>query len=126
MVNLAVFWGCDAILRAPTAGATAAAWLLSVIFAYITNRTFVFKSRNTGFSEVMREAVSFFGARVCSGLLDVALMVMLVDGLHFSSLWTKLFVNVLVTVLNYFFSKRVIFRHREERKHAADVAFSRE
>ena len=126
LVNLAVFWWCDVLVQAPTATSTAAAWLLSVIFAYITNRTFVFHSTNNTPKTLVWEILSFFGARVCSGVLDVVLMVVLVDGLHFSSMWTKIFVNVLVTVLNYLFSKWVIFRSGKERKHASDMAASGE
>ena len=51
-----------------------------VIFAYITNRTFVFRSQNSGLAAILREMTAFFGARIFSGALDVALMVIFVDG----------------------------------------------
>ena len=75
VVNLVCFWCSANLLRTPTAVSTAIAWLFSVIFAYITNRTFVFRSQNRGLAAILREMTAFFGARIFSGALDVALMV---------------------------------------------------
>ena len=96
VVNLVCFWCCANLLRTPTAVSTAIAWLFSVIFAYITNRTFVFRSQNRGLAAILREMTAFFGARIFSGALDVALMVIFVDGLHLPKMWMKMAVNVLV------------------------------
>ncbi len=113
VVNLATYWLCVNLLRMPTAVSTSVAWLFSVTFAYVTNRTFVFRSTNRTLQSVLKEIGTFFGARVCSGALDVVLMVCLVDMMHFPQMWMKVFVNVLVTVLNYIFSKCIVFRKRD-------------
>lgn len=126
IVNLVVFWACGLFPGMSTAASTSAAWLFAVIFAYITNRTFVFRSQNHTLQAVGKEIAAFFGARICSGILDVALMVFLVDVMHFPSMWMKIFVNVLVTILNYVFSKWVIFRSGEEKRHVSDTVVSQE
>lgn len=112
VVNLICFWCCANLLRTPTAVSTAIAWLFSVIFAYITNRTFVFRSQNRGLAAILREMTAFFGARIFSGALDVALMVIFVDGLHLPEMWMKMAVNVLVTVCNFVASKWIVFREK--------------
>ena len=111
-VNLVCFWCCANLLRTPTAVSTAIAWLFSVVFAYITNRTFVFHSQNSGLAAILREMTAFFGARIFSGALDVALMVIFVDGLHLPEMWMKMAVNVLVTVCNFVASKWIVFREK--------------
>lgn len=112
VVNLVCFWCCANLLRTPTAVSTAIAWLFSVIFAYITNRTFVFRSQNRGLAAILREMTAFFGARIFSGALDVALMVIFVDGLHLPKMWMKMAVNVLVTICNFVASKWIVFRKK--------------
>lgn len=113
IVNLVTYWACANLLHLPTAVATSVAWLFSVTFAYVTNRTFVFRSTNHTPQSVLKEIATFFGARICSGALDVGFMVCLVDLLQFPQMWTKVSVNVLVTVLNFIFSKCIVFRKRD-------------
>jgi len=113
VVNLVTYWLCAKMMHLPTAASTGVAWLFSVTFAYVTNRTFVFRSTNHTLQSVLKEIGTFFGARICSGALDVGFMVCLVDLMHFPQMWMKVFVNVLVTVLNYIFSKCIVFRKRD-------------
>ena len=97
-------------LFATTTVPTAIAWVLSVIFAYITNRIFVFRSTARGWKALMFEVVSFFGARVLSGVLDVAFMWVFADYMGFDDKWMKLISNVFVIIFNYIASKLVVFR----------------
>lgn len=120
VVNLATYWLCAGVLCMPTAVSTSVAWFFSVTFAYVTNRTFVFRSTNHTTQAILKEVGTFFGARIFSGALDVFLMVGLVDVMQFPQMWMKIFVNVLVTVLNYVFSKCVVFRRREGRAEGAE------
>jgi len=88
----------------------AIAWVVSVVFAYITNRKWVFESKKTAPKEVMREVLSFFGFRFFSGVIDVLFMYLTVDVLLLSNSWMKLLSNVVVVILNYIFSKLFIFK----------------
>lgn len=95
---------------------TAIAWILSVIFAYITNRIFVFRSTARGWKALLFEVVSFFGARVLSGVLDVVFMWIFADYMGFDDKWMKLISNVFVIIFNYIASKLVVFRKKETTK----------
>ena len=88
------------------------AWLLSVLFAYITNRKFVFDSHS---ENRIQECLKFYGSRISTGILDMAGMWMLVDIFHFPGMVSKVGMNVVVIVLNYIFSKLFVFKDKEER-----------
>lgn len=99
-----------------TAAANAWAWGISVLFAYVTNRRWVFESRVIGGAAIAREMGTFFGARILTGLLDTGIVVLLVDRFGMPKLLIKIASNVLVIVLNYVFSKLVIFRKGADRQ----------
>lgn len=88
----------------------AIAWVVSVFFAYITNRKWVFESRKTQRKEIAKEIFSFFGFRLFSGVLDILFMYLTVDILQLNNFWMKLLSNVVVVILNYIFSKLFIFK----------------
>lgn len=109
--------------------ATVAAWVLSVLFAYITNKLFVFGSRTFATKVLVTEMVSFFLCRLATGIMDMAIMYIFVDmdilnmmtfqlnpklgnieltvGFH---MIVKILSNVLVIILNYVASKLIIFK----------------
>ena len=89
--------------------ANAIAWLLSVLFAYLTNRAFVFESSSRG-SAALREIILFAGCRLFSGVFDMACMFVCVDLIRMPGLAAKILSNVIVVILNYLFSKFWIFR----------------
>lgn len=82
-------------------------WLISVTFAYVTNRMFVFESKNTN---KIKEASSFFGSRVVTLLLDMGLMYLFVTLLGLNDKLLKLVSQVLIIVLNYILSKVFVFK----------------
>lgn len=88
------------------------AWLLSVLFAYITNRKYVFDSHS---ENRIQECLKFYGSRISTGILDMAGMWILVDILHLNGMVSKIAMNVVVIVLNYIFSKLFVFKDKEER-----------
>lgn len=96
----------------PTVPATAAAWALSVAFAYVTNRRWVFDSKASAPGEIAREAFSFAVCRLLSGLMDIIIMCVCVDLLHWNDLLIKVISNVLVVIANYVASKLFVFRNR--------------
>ena len=99
-------------LFATTTAPTGIAWVLSVVFAYVTNRIFVFHSKTRGAKALMAEIIAFFGARALSGVLDVAFMWVFVDFWSFNDKWMKLVSNIFVVILNYVASKWFVFRKK--------------
>jgi putative flippase GtrA len=90
--------------------ATTLAWILSVLFAFVTNKLFVFRSVSKDNRMFLKELVSFVTFRWLSYLLDIFSMVLLVSVLHLDDLLSKLIANVFVVLFNYFASKYIIFK----------------
>ena len=85
-------------------------WLVGVIFAYVTNRIFVFKSKSTG-KAVFDEIVKFVGGRLLTWGLDVFIMWLMVNVWGINYWISKLFVScVLVMIANYLISKLLVFK----------------
>ncbi|MCX4327320.1 MAG: GtrA family protein [Lachnospiraceae bacterium] len=113
LVNIVTYAVFAYVFNTDTVTSTAGAWLVSVIFAYITNKIFVFESRTDTFALLFKECASFFGCRLATGIMDIAVMYVSVDLLHFNDIIMKIVSNVLVVVLNYIFSKLFIFKKEE-------------
>ncbi len=113
LVNWGSFWLLFEIFHIDYLVATALAWLLSVAFAYITNRIWVFESKADTAKAVALEILAFFAFRLLSGGMDMGLMYVGVDLLHINELLMKLLSNVVVVIANYIFSKLFIFRKKK-------------
>ena len=90
------------------------AWVAAVIFAYITNKLFVFESTSWKAQVVIKEVVSFFSARILSFILFEELLFILLAGVLSINGWiAKIIISVLVIVFNFVASKLVIFRNKK-------------
>lgn len=88
------------------------AWILAVTFAYLTNKVWVFDSKSWAWEVLKREVPAFVSCRLATGIMDLIIMYMSVDVMHWNAMLMKLISNVLVIVLNYIFSKLVIFKKK--------------
>lgn len=104
IVNLAVFW--LALRALPPLGANVIAWIAGVLFAYVTNRTWVFHSSNEG---IGREFLSFCGGRVVTLLMEELVLWAGISLLHVNPMVVKIIAQVLVVVGNYVVSKWFVF-----------------
>lgn len=84
-------------------------WIAAVLFAYFTNRKFVFSSNNP---RILHEAISFFISRISTLLMDMGIMFLMVTIMGIDDKISKLTVQVIVTAANYILSKLVVFRKR--------------
>ena len=82
-------------------------WIVAVIFAYVTNRIFVFKSQE---KNIKKEAISFIGSRIATLLLDMLTMFLLVSILHINDKIGKIIAQILVIIGNYIISKLFVFK----------------
>jgi putative flippase GtrA len=114
LVNVITYFVCRK-LNASVTLSTIVAWFVAVLFAYITNKLFVFESKCEGSAQLLHEIIGFFGCRLFTGLLDLGIMYVSVDILNFNELVMKILSNIIVIALNYIFSKLVIF-NRNSRK----------
>lgn len=114
VVNIVVFFLFDTILSVPYLIANAIAIILSILFAFFTNKKYVFKSQATSRQDSWEEFVRFVSFRVLSGLFDMLSMWLLVDLLLFGTNLAKILTQFIVVVLNYMFSKFFVFKQEEE------------
>lgn len=112
LANIAVYWLMAHVLKLEILPSTIIAWIVAVLFAYLTNRTWVFHSGAQNGQAIIREAASFFLCRLSTGVVDWGLMLVCIEILNWNDLITKLIANVIVIILNYVFSKVIVFRRR--------------
>ena len=113
VINIVSYWLMAHPLGFGVMPSTKTAWIVSVLFAYITNRIWVFQSTAKAAVEIAKEILSFVGCRLATGVLDWVCMFVFVDILHINDIVIKCASNVLVIVLNYVASKLLIFRKRD-------------
>ena len=126
LVNFVCFWLFNKILGDKLyLLSNIIAWVISVIFAYVTNKLWVFESKSWKPSVIGREIPEFVGARVFSLLIEEGGLWLFVDVLNFDKfgftllgfdvtgkLIAKVVLAVIVVILNYIFSKLVIFKKK--------------
>ena len=88
-------------------------WIISVAFAYITNRKFVFESKE---KNKIKEASKFVTSRIATLLMDMAIMYVGVTVLRFNDKIMKLISQVVVIVMNYILSKILVFKKEKNNK----------
>ena len=86
------------------------AWILAFIFAFITNKLFVFGSKSWEAQIAMKEFVGFLSARLATGILDTVLMWLFVSIISLDDTLSKIIINILVIIINYIASKFFIFK----------------
>lgn len=128
LVNLAVFKLCNLLFGEQWyLLSNVVAWVAAVAAAYVTNKLWVFKSKSWAPRVLAREIPSFVGARVFSLLVEEAGLWITVDLLGWGT-WSvtllgftvggkmicKILLAVIVVLMNYVFSKLVIFKKEEK------------
>ena len=93
--------------------ANALAWILAVLFAYVTNKFFVFESKRIEIRFVFKEFLSFVSFRLLSGVVEMLIMYVMIDLLFVNDVIVKVFTNIVVIVLNYLFCKMIIFKNKK-------------
>ncbi|MBV0914978.1 GtrA family protein [Apilactobacillus sp. HBW1] len=102
--NMDVFWN------------TLIAWIASVLFAFFTNRKWVFESKANTAKEYLSEMISFFLGRVASLILEEIILIIGVSIISVNNFdLLKIFGQVVVIIFNYFWSKFVVFVNHKEK-----------
>ena len=105
----------------------AIAWIVAVLFAFFTNKKYVFESKTVGAKAYFTEMGKFIGARLATGAIEISLPTALVSlglkqslnvtvlgkSLNYKSFWAKAVTSVIVIILNYVFSKLFVFRKKK-------------
>lgn len=116
IVNFVVYIICAKLFGIDELVANIIAWVISVLFAYITNKIYVFESKSKDIRNVMKEMISFFACRLASLVVfDIFLFWLLVDLCDINDIIVKIINNILTIIANYIFSKIVVFKNNSKK-----------
>lgn len=115
LVNYIVYFLCLDLLKWNYLVVNVLAWVISVLFAYVTNRIWVFESKAKGW-RVLKEMVLFFASRLTSLGAETLLLFLMVDTAHFNNGFSKIVAGVVVIIINYVLSKLIVFRKKKKGK----------
>lgn len=88
-------------------------WFFSVLFAFVTNKLYVFESKETGKKTLLKEIISFYLARLFTGVVcDLGVFALMVKTFKINDVLSKLVTQVIVIILNYVLSKLIVFRKK--------------
>lgn len=116
LVNLATYFLCNLAGNIPYLTSNLLAWVVTVIFAYTTEKWFVFHTKAESPAALCREFLRFASSRVFSGVVDQLLLFLLVRCVGLNSSLVKLLNSGIVVLLNYLVAKRFVFRRQSKRK----------
>ncbi|MGW9531067.1 GtrA family protein [Paenibacillus terrae] len=109
IINLIVYALFTKVLSADYKLSITVAWLISIIFAFVTNKLYVFKNNGSRLTSLPKEFFLFFLIRLSSLCLDIILMIVLVQNVRMNDFLAKIIVNFIVIAVNYLASKYVVF-----------------
>ena len=112
IVNIITYNVCYYNLEMSNTLSNIVAWVLAVTFAYLTNKVWVFDSKSWDWQILRKEVPAFISCRLATGVMDLIIMFVCVDILGWHAMLMKLLSNVMEIILNYVFSKLVIFKKR--------------
>ena len=113
-VNFMVFLFSRKLLNLSATASNIVAWIVAVLFAFLTNKPFVFKSKSWAGKVVIPEFVKFVSGRIGSGVMETVFLFVTVDCLNWNETIFKLIASGFVMVLNYILSKFVAFKKNNE------------
>lgn len=139
VLTTVVSWGTYIVfvdkLKMPVFWGNLLSWVCAVAFAYITNKLWVFDSKSFKPSVLVKEIISFVASRGITGVLEIVCVPLLaktgfdnifyrlVEGigikmqiLFTDGIYSKVALAVFVVILNYFFSKFIIFKNKKDKK----------
>lgn len=117
VVNFAIYLPLLWWAKLPASVSNAIAWVIVILFAYVTNKLFVFNSKDWSAKIALPEFLKFVGCRVVSGIFETVFLALTIDlpqlgDLKWYSLIMKLLACIGVVILNYVGSKLLVFRKK--------------
>ena len=125
ILSMVLYWVFYSLFKWTPVISNTVDWIIVVVFAYITNKTFVFRSHVKGIKALFGEFVSFVAARLFTLLLEDAIIFVGVTLLGYNtnlgSMAVKLIGQVVVIITNYILSKLLVFRKPKKTKEAENT-----
>ena len=85
-------------------------WIICVLFQFFTNRTWVFKPAGDIQQNILKQMTTFFGGRIFTLIIEEIILAIFITWLGFNSFAVKMAAQVIVIVLNYIISKKMVFK----------------
>ena len=117
-VNYGVYVLLSHVLNMGVVPSNIIAWIFAVAVAFISNKILVFESKSKEIRTVLREIIEFVLARLSTLVIETVLLWIFVDQLHVNDLIMKIITNVIVVILNYIFSKFIIFKKKKNKENS--------
>ena len=112
-VSFATYFVFAKVFKIEEVTSNVISWICAVLFAYFTNKMFVFESKTSEKKELFKEMGKFFLARIISGITcDVGTFALMVKVFHINDIISKFVTQVMVVIVNYLFSKLIIFKKK--------------
>ena len=112
VVNYAVYLPVYNFCGISAAVSNMIAWVVAVVFAFLTNKPFVFHSHDWSVKTVVPELIKFVSCRLASGVMETVILFLAVDLMDWNGNIWKLITQVLVIIINYVGSKLLVFRNK--------------
>ena len=112
LVNIVAYSILYYVFHINNATSNIIAWIIGATFDYITNKLYVFNSKVNTKIELLKEILYFYGCRLLTLIIDEAIMIVTVDKFGWNALLMKIIANIIVIILNFVFSKILIFKKK--------------
>ena len=112
IINIISYTICFYALKINNLISNVIAWIIAVIFAYVTNRKYVFDSKANTNKDIIKEIARFFASRLITLGVDEFIMYITVDNWGWNALVMKILSNIIVIILNFVFSKLIVFKKK--------------
>lgn len=113
VISIGSYSYCDVMLHIDPLLANIISWILAVLFAYATNKIWVFSAQTHGIRELTVEMFHFFTGRVFTLIVEEVILFVFINKLHFNSIFVKIVAQFIVVALNYVISKLIVFREEK-------------
>lgn len=110
LISMLMFIILNKFMNMNELSANVYSWIVAVLFAFITNKLYVFTSPKTSFVNNLKQLVTFSSGRVMTLILEEGILYIFVMVLGFPGIAIKFIAQVIVIVLNYIISKIFVFR----------------
>jgi putative flippase GtrA len=88
--------------------------LVGILVAYTTNKIWVFKAHDFSAKNIIKEFLMFLAGRAATYVIDTLMLWVMIEVMYFNEILSKVFTSVVIIVLNYLASKKIVFRKNPE------------
>lgn len=110
VTSLVTFWLVNRVVMANEHIANVTSWFLAVLFAFVTNRIWVFNAKANGKAAFFRQLCGFYGGRLLTLGIEELLILVFITWLGWNSMAVKISAQIVVLIANYIVSKLFVFR----------------